>query len=115
MIYVQAQYKARGTRRKAHRADRIALTYGIFEFSLDALPYALCPKPIFFIAQYTFHNLKSKFELVGIGLEHRQKRRLGNHYLTHHFHAFFALFLFFEQFALTRDVSSVAFGGDVFS
>src|SRR5699024_9429682 len=34
---------------------------------------------------------------------------------AHHFHAFFTLFLFFEQFTFTADVTAVTFGQHIFT
>ena len=48
-------------------------------------------------------------------LEHGDEGFLGDADFAELFHALFALFLFFEEFALAGDVAAVAFGGDVFA
>ena len=48
-----------------------------------------------------------------LGFQHGDEGFLGDADFAELFHALFALFLFFEEFALAGDVAAVAFGGDV--
>src|SRR5689334_4507296 len=49
------------------------------------------------------------------GFEDGHEGFLGDFYAADLLHALFALFLFFEELALTGDVAAVAFAGDVFA
>src|SRR5690606_2833223 len=50
-----------------------------------------------------------------VQFEHCQKRFLRNFHVTYLAHSFLTLFLFFEEFPFTADITTITFGSNVFS
>ena len=69
-------------------------------------------------SRWSLHNTpgKSYFPKVSllVQFENGHEGTLGNIDIAHGLHAFFTSFLFFQQFSLTRNITTITLGGHVF-